>query len=171
MIRQLRQSLFFFLASLMPNIVFSEKIIYLFYRWAGVNIPERARISRPLIVRPYGACQRVTIGPRSFLNINVRFAVPDATVEIGEDCQVASNVSFETVGHSLVFTPGKGRGSTAGDIVVGDRVWIGTGCIVLAGVSIGSDAVVAAGSVVNKNVPPKTVVAGVPAKVIKHIDT
>ncbi len=52
-------------------------------------------------------------------------------------------------------------------IVIGDHVWIGMNVIVLKGVTIGEGAIVAAGSVVNKDVPPHCLVAGVPAKVVK----
>ncbi len=55
-----------------------------------------------------------------------------------------------------------------GDINVGDDVWIGTNAIILSGVNIGRGAVIAAGAVVNKDVPPYSVVGGVPAKVIKY---
>ena len=53
---------------------------------------------------------------------------------------------------------------------VGNNVWFGAGCIVLPGVTIGDNAVVAAGAVVTKDVPANVVVAGVPAKVLKEID-
>jgi acetyltransferase-like isoleucine patch superfamily enzyme len=58
---------------------------------------------------------------------------------------------------------------TSGEpIILEDRVWLGNRSIVLKGVTLGHDAVVAAGSVVTKDVPPRTVVAGVPAKVIRR---
>ena len=60
-------------------------------------------------------------------------------------------------------------GGSARSIYVGDRVWIGAGAIILGGVKIESDSVVAAGAVVTKNVPSRCVVAGVPARVIKKI--
>lgn len=53
-------------------------------------------------------------------------------------------------------------------IVIGNNVWIGTRAIILKGVTIGDGAIVAAGAVVTRNVPPKTLVAGVPARVIKE---
>ena len=62
------------------------------------------------------------------------------------------------------------QGITAQGIVIEDDVWIGSSAIVLDGVRVGKGAVVAAGAVVSKDVPPHTVVAGVPAKVIKEID-
>ncbi|CAM3554478.1 acyltransferase [Marinicrinis lubricantis] len=55
-------------------------------------------------------------------------------------------------------------------VIIEDNVWIGTRCTILPGVTIGKNSVVAAGSVVNKDVPPNVVVAGVPAKVIKKFN-
>ena len=55
-------------------------------------------------------------------------------------------------------------------IHIGKRVWIGANATVIPGVTIGDDAVVAAGAVVNKDVPPRAIVGGVPAKFIKWID-
>lgn len=59
-------------------------------------------------------------------------------------------------------------GKTA-TVTIKDNVWLATRCTILKGVTIGENSVVAAGAVVTKDVPPNTVVAGVPAKVIKHI--
>ena len=61
------------------------------------------------------------------------------------------------------------QGLTAEGVVIEDDVWIGSGAVILDGVRIGQGAVVAAGAVVNKNVPPHTVVGGVPARVLKEI--
>lgn len=62
------------------------------------------------------------------------------------------------------------QGITAEGIIIEDDVWIGASAVITDGVTIGKGSVVAAGAVVTKNVPPHTVVAGVPAKVIKEID-
>jgi acetyltransferase-like isoleucine patch superfamily enzyme len=62
------------------------------------------------------------------------------------------------------------QGITANGIVIEDDVWLGAGAIITDGIRVGKGAVVAAGAVVTKDVPPHTVVAGVPAKIIKEID-
>ncbi len=62
------------------------------------------------------------------------------------------------------------QGITAQGITIEDDVWVGAGAIVLDGVRIGNGAVVGAGAVVGENVPPHTVVAGVPARVVRQID-
>jgi len=67
-------------------------------------------------------------------------------------------------------TPFVDQGITAEGIVIEDDVWLGAGAVITDGVRVGKGAVVAAGAVVTKDVPPHTVVGGVPAKVIKSID-
>jgi acetyltransferase-like isoleucine patch superfamily enzyme len=61
----------------------------------------------------------------------------------------------------------KAYDTTGVPIVIEDRAWLGNRCMVLKGVTIGHDAVVAAGSIVTRDVPPRTVVAGVPAQVVR----
>lgn len=58
----------------------------------------------------------------------------------------------------------------ASRVKIGKNVWIGSHATILGGVNIGDNAVIAAGAVVNRDVPPNTVVAGVPARIIKHIE-
>ena len=81
-------------------------------------------------------------------------------ITIGRGCLVARNVVIRDCdAHQL-----QGKESI-GDVCIGDNVWIGTRAIILKGVTIGDGAVVAAGAVVTKDVPPGCLVAGVPAKV------
>lgn len=87
-------------------------------------------------------------------------------IELGNDCAIADNVTIsDSDNHSINV-----RKVTA-PIIIKDHVWIGKNAIILKGVTIGEGAVVAAGSVVTKDVPPNSLVGGVPAKVIKeHIE-
>ena len=70
---------------------------------------------------------------------------------------------------NIDISPIKRELSSKGGIVIGNNVWIGDKCTILSGVSIGDGCIIAANSVVTQNVPSYTVVAGVPAKIIKQL--
>jgi acetyltransferase-like isoleucine patch superfamily enzyme len=89
-------------------------------------------------------------------------------IDIGDDVMLGPNVSLLSSGHPLEPSQRR-RGITAAPITIGRNVWIGAGAIVLQGVTVGEDAVIAAGAVVADDVPAATVVAGVPARVIRHL--
>lgn len=83
---------------------------------------------------------------------------------VGYRTQILSSNHVIPVGRGRVF----GSGHEKAAVEIGCDVWIGANCVILPGVSIGEGAVVAAGSVVTKAVPAYTIVAGVPAKVIRE---
>ncbi len=88
-------------------------------------------------------------------------------IKIGNNVRISPNVYFHASGHDLndlTFNTHKG-----GSIVVENGVWIGANSIILPNVTIGQSSVVAAGAVVTKDVPPFTLVAGIPAKVIRNL--
>jgi acetyltransferase-like isoleucine patch superfamily enzyme len=93
-------------------------------------------------------------------------------VEIGDRVYTSPFTQIIAVNH--VFddpnTPFVDQGITAQGIVIEDDVWLGAGAVITDGVRVGKGSVVAAGAVVTKDVPPHTVVGGVPAKIIKQID-
>lgn len=80
---------------------------------------------------------------------------------------IGHNVVFATLNHGL--SPEKRKTTYPAPIVLGKNVWIGSNATILQGVTIGDNAVVAAGAVVTKDVAANTVVGGVPAKIMKHI--
>jgi acetyltransferase-like isoleucine patch superfamily enzyme len=89
-------------------------------------------------------------------------------IDIGDDVMIGPNVSLITSGHPV--EPGERRRRiVAAPIVIERNVWIGAGAMVLQGVTVGADSVVAAGAVVTRDVPPATLVAGVPARVIREL--
>lgn len=89
-------------------------------------------------------------------------------ITIGDDVLLGPNVSLISSGHPL--DPASRRHAiVAAPIVLERNVWVGAGAIVLHGVTVGADAVVAAGAVVTRDVPAGTVVAGVPARVVRSV--
>ncbi|MGE5416276.1 MAG: acyltransferase [Acidobacteriota bacterium] len=110
-----------------------------------------------------GAGSRISIGNNSFISNNSKILCKER-IEIGHECSISWDVQIiDTDFHSH----NGDRHSITAPIVIGNRVWIGTGTTILKGVVIGDGAIIGAGSLVNKNVPPKTLVAGNPAQVIR----
>ena len=94
-----------------------------------------------------------------------------ARVEIGPKTLLGPAVQIYTAIHPLDPVERAANIETAKPVILGRNVWIGGAAVILPGVTIGDDAVVGAGSVVTKDVPPGCVVAGNPAKVIRRIAT
>jgi acetyltransferase-like isoleucine patch superfamily enzyme len=115
---------------------------------AGIWIGRDSLIGEYTVVRGQGG---VTIGDRVYTSPLVQI--------------VAVNHVFDDPSRSFTV-----QGITAQGISIEDDVWIGSGAIVCDGVRVGQGAVVAAGAVVTEDVPPHTVVAGVPARVVREID-
>jgi acetyltransferase-like isoleucine patch superfamily enzyme len=89
-------------------------------------------------------------------------------LDIADDVMIGPNVSIITSGHPI--EPSRRREfTTAKPIVIERNVWIAAGATIIGGVTVGENSVVAAGSVVTKNVPPNTLVGGNPARVIRSI--
>lgn len=163
----MRELIFLTLANNLPRIKFSDRVRFVFLRWAGIKINGKCTLWGPFSIRPLGGAKNIEIGEGTFINTDVRFGVPEDKVTIGKKVEVGPRVMFETVNHGLIYEPNKGRGAWTKPIYIEDEVWIGGGSIITQGVTIGKGAVVAAGSVVTKNVDAHTVVGGIPARFIK----
>ena len=114
---------------------------------------------------------KVSVGAKTTINRSCRFYAShfhkDVHIRIGDHVAVAPKVSFFAAGHGYTELT---LPDTAGSITVGDHVWIDARSVILQGVTIGEGAVIAAGSVVAKDIPPHTVVVGIPARVMKARD-
>ena len=112
--------------------------------------------------------KNTVVGERVFINMGCKFQDQGGII-IDEGALIGHNVVLATLNHML--EPSMRAGMTHAPIHIGKNVWIGANATVLAGVTIGDGAVVAAGAVVTKDVESNTIVGGVPAKVIKKIET
>lgn len=122
------------------------------------------------IVHPFFNTNYIRFGDNLFIGRNCEFHCKSSIV-VGNNCMIASSTTFVDVGHTTLKAELINKQHVfSKEIVVADDVWIGTGCTVLMGVTIGDGAVIAAGSLVNKAIPPYQIWGGVPAKFIKNRD-
>ena len=110
--------------------------------------------------------RNIRIGKNVFINSGGCFQ-DQGGIELGDGCLIGHQVVIATLNHDL--DPRKRGGMVPAPVRLGKNVWVGAHATILAGVTIGDNAVVAAGAVVTGDVPPDTVVGGVPARVIKKI--
>ncbi len=92
------------------------------------------------------------------------FLVPAGTITVGDNVTFSPNVKLYTIGHDPST---KSLRDLAGPIVIESHAWIAADSIILPNVTIGEGAVIGAGSVVTRDIPPYTIAVGVPAKIIK----
>lgn len=111
----------------------------------------------------------VVIGDRTKIGLSNTIIGP---VVIGNDIRLAQNITVSGLNHNYqdIKTPIHKQGVSTSPIVIEDECWIGANVVVLAGVTIGKHSVVAAGSIVTKNIPPYSVAVGNPARVIKQFN-
>lgn len=123
-------------------------------------------IGEGTVLRPPFYCDygyNIEIGRNVFANFGCVF-LDVALIEIGNDCQIGSGVQFLAADHPRDPDLRKQGLEYGRPVRVGRNVWIGAGVLVLPGISIGDDAVVGAGSVVTRDVPPGVTVMGNPAR-------
>jgi len=117
----------------------------------------------PLYIN-YG--KHISIGKNVFINFDCTFlALGGITIE--DDVLIGPKVSFITESHPL--DPEQRKGLIGKPIHIKKNAWIGANATILPGVTIGENAIVAAGAVVSKDVPDNTIVGGIPAKFIKNV--
>ena len=153
-----------------------EKLkLYIFHRQLNKLYPE----SQIKILNCFNP-KRLEFGRYSYGEIGIVAFNNNSKIKVGSFCSIAQEVKFLLDADHSISTvssyPFKVKmlgtlhfeATSKGDIIVEDDVWIGYGATIMSGVHIGQGAVVAAGAVVTKDVPPYAIVGGVPAKVIKY---
>lgn len=140
-----------------------EEIRSLIGKITGSEVDATTMVFPPFQIN-YG--KNTKIGKHVFINFDCTF-LDLGGITIEDHAMLAPKVSLLSEGHPVSVN---GRQTlTAGAIHIKKNTWIGAGATILPGVTIGENAVVAAGAVVSKEVPANTVVGGVPAKMIKSI--
>lgn len=113
--------------------------------------------------------KNIHVGENFLANYNVTI-LDIAPVTFGDHCMVGPNTLISTVGHPLTPAGRRAHTSLQAPVTIGNDVWIGGNVSIMPGVTIGNNVVVAAGAVVTKDVPSNSLVAGVPARVIREVE-
>lgn len=140
-----------------------EQMIELFSELFGKKVDKSFCVFPPF----YTDCgKNITVGKNVFINSCCCFQ-DQGGIEIGDGTLIGHQVVLATLNHDL--EPSRRGDLLPKPIKIGKNVWIGAHATVLSGVTVGDNAVIAAGAVVTKDVPENAVVGGVPAKIIKYI--
>ena len=140
-----------------------EEVRRLLSELFGYTVPASLRVFPPFYT-DFGT--NITVGENLFINACCHFQDLGG-VTLGDGCQIGHNVVFATLNRGL--SPEESPITYPAPIVLERNVWIGSNATILQGVTIGENAVVAAGAVVTRDVPANTIVGGVPAKFIRKI--
>lgn len=137
---------------------------WLLLRLYGLQV-DRCRVAAGVWI----GSRRLALGAGTFVSYGCMFNT-SAPVTVGRNCFIAMRVTFVTSTH-VIGGPAQRAGSlVTAPIAVGDGVWIGANATILPGVRIGDGCVVAAGAVVTRDCDPHGLYAGVPARLIRHLD-
>ena len=129
-------------------------------------------VNHPAVLRTLKPGARILIGNNTGISGGVICAA--LNVEIGNRCLIGANVTiadtdFHTVSPVNRYDDRNIDKVLSGPVIIGNDVFIGAGAMILKGVTIGSNSIIGAGSIVTKNVPPDSIAAGNPARVIKSV--
>lgn len=132
----------------------------------GVNINEDVIVERYVDLL---GMKNISIGNGSFVGKGCRLVAYNEKILIGKNVLIAANTIILTRTHNFKDnnTPINKQGYNNKPVNIGNDVWIGVNCVILCGVTIGEGAIIAANSVVNRDVEPYTIVGGSPARLIK----
>lgn len=140
-----------------------EEINNLLSKITGSDIDKTVAVFTPLYIN-YG--KNIKIGKNVFINFDCTFLDLGGII-IEDNVMIAPKVSLLSEGHPV--SPGERHTLVPGKIHIKKNAWIGANATILPGVTVGENAIVAAGAVVSKDVPDNTIVGGIPAKIIKSI--
>jgi acetyltransferase-like isoleucine patch superfamily enzyme len=133
-----------------------------------IKFGENCRVSRGAVLWFEDRNGSLRVGSNTTM-VEVHIAVTEkSTVTIGEDCMFANDIDIRTGdSHSVIDTQTGERLNHAGDVIISRHVWVAPHTVILKGVNIGENSIVATGAVVTKSCEPGVIIGGNPAKVIK----
>lgn len=140
-----------------------ERVRELLSELTGTPVDETVAVFPPLRA-DFG--KNIRLGKRVFINSGCVLQ-DQGGVTIGDDCLIGHNATFATLDHDL--DPARRADMHPAPITLGRNVWVGANVTVLRGVTIGDDAAIGAGSLVNKDVPGGAVAVGSPARVVRYV--
>ncbi|VVB75322.1 2,3,4,5-tetrahydropyridine-2,6-dicarboxylate N-acetyltransferase [uncultured archaeon] len=143
----------------------NKRLRAVFYSMILAHVGKGVLIASTLHI---GDPEKIFIGDRAVISYNCSIG-GKGIVRIGNDSLIAQNVSIITSNHNYESRkiPMNRQGHTENEVILEDDVWVCANSVILPGVKIGRGAIIAAGSIVTKDVAPFTIVAGNPAKRIK----
>ena len=144
------------------------------YRSVRMDTPPYRRFSlgQKSVIESYSCINNavgdVVIGNHTRIGLHNTIIGP---VTIGSHVNLAQGITVTALNHNFEAPERRidEQGVSTQQVIIGDDIWIGANAVVLPGVTVGNHCVIAAGAVVTKDVPPHSLVAGVPAKIIKQI--
>jgi maltose O-acetyltransferase len=138
-------------------------------RRSGIRVGARSLVMGPIrFTGPGDARFLFSIGDDTFITGPVHVDL-GAAVRIGDQVRLGQHVTLLTLDHEIGPPERRCGRLTAAPIEIGDGAWLSSNVTLLPGVAVGSGAVVGAGALVSKDVPPNTLVAGVPARVVRNL--
>jgi acetyltransferase-like isoleucine patch superfamily enzyme len=138
-----------------------EQVRALLTRLTGRAVHESVVVFPPLYTE-FG--KNLVLGQDLFINVGCRFQ-DTGGITIGDGSLIGHGTNLTTLDHGI--HPDRRADMQPAPVVIGRKVWLGANVTVVPGVTIGDGAIVGAGAVVTKDVPPNTIVAGVPAKPLR----
>lgn len=140
-----------------------EEIIDLFSNLIGKEVDKSFRLFPPF----YTDCgKNIKVGKNVFINACCKFQ-DQGGITIGDGVLIGHNVTLATLNHEE--NPQKRQNIYPKPIKIGNNVWIGSNATILSGVTIEDGAIIGANALVTKNVPKNTIVAGIPAKIMRKV--
>ncbi len=138
-------------------------------RAVGVRIGSRSLVMGPLDITGPGRVQDLfSIGDDTFVTGPLHVDL-GAAVRIGNRVRLGHQVALLTVDHEIGPSAQRCGDVLVAPVIIGDGAWLASRVTILPGVSVGNGSIVAAGAVVTNDVPPNTLVAGVPARVVRDL--